>query len=68
MQTKPVLSTLVVATHALGNHAAANTGMVLPKILKMANDPCFGLKHDQLESCPSCFLRESCLVCFRNKK
>lgn len=40
----------------------------MTKILKMQEDPCFGTQHQKLPGCMGCFIRQSCLVCFRNQK
>jgi len=39
-----------------------------PKFLKLQDDPCFGKKHEQIDQCRQCFVKQSCLVTFRNKK
>jgi hypothetical protein len=41
---------------------------VTPKMLKMADDPCFGKKHDQLPQCGNCWIKNSCHVAYRNRK
>lgn len=38
------------------------------KMLKLVNDPCFGKKYDLIDQCGSCWIKQSCLVCFRNRK
>jgi hypothetical protein len=38
-----------------------------PKFFKLQNDPCFGKNYDQIEQCQRCFLKQSCLVTFRNR-
>lgn len=38
------------------------------KMIKLANDPCFGKKHDLIADCPTCWIKESCLISFRNRK
>jgi hypothetical protein len=38
------------------------------KMLKLVNDPCFGKKHELIEQCTQCWIKQSCLVSFRNRK
>ncbi len=38
------------------------------KMLKFVEDPCFGQKHKQCEGCEKCWIKQACLVAFRNKK
>lgn len=38
------------------------------KMMKLAEDPCFGKKHETLPDCAHCWIKNSCLVSFRNKK
>ncbi|MEM4263281.1 MAG: hypothetical protein QW666_00085 [Candidatus Woesearchaeota archaeon] len=38
------------------------------KMLKLVNDPCFGKKYEQHCQCEQCWIKPSCLVCFRNRK
>jgi hypothetical protein len=38
------------------------------KMIKLADDPCFGKKHELLPQCVHCWVKNSCLVAFRNRK
>lgn len=38
------------------------------KMLKMVQDPCFGKKYEKHEQCPTCWIKKSCLITFRNRK
>ncbi len=38
------------------------------KFLKFVNDLCFGKKYKQIDQCENCWIKQSCLVSFRNKK
>ncbi|MEM4282470.1 MAG: hypothetical protein QXU88_00650 [Candidatus Woesearchaeota archaeon] len=37
------------------------------KFLKYSDDACFGKKHEQLEECKNCWIKNSCYMKFRNK-
>lgn len=36
------------------------------KMIKLVNDPCFGKKHEQMPLCQSCWIKNSCLISYRN--
>jgi len=38
------------------------------KFLKLVEDPCFGKKYEQIQQCPDCWIKKSCLIRFRNAK
>ncbi len=38
------------------------------KMIKLVEDPCFGKKHEQIPQCQHCWIKNSCLVSFRNRK
>jgi hypothetical protein len=38
------------------------------KMVKLVKDPCFGKKYEQHCQCEQCWIKPSCLVCFRNRK
>jgi hypothetical protein len=38
------------------------------KICKEVDDPCFGKKYEGCLQCQKCWIKNSCLVCFRNRK
>lgn len=39
---------------------------VKPKIAKLADDPCYGLLHEQIDQCTACWVKKSCATSFRN--
>jgi hypothetical protein len=38
------------------------------KMIKLADDPCFGKHYEKNPQCTSCWIKNSCLVSFRNRK
>lgn len=37
------------------------------KMIKFADDPCFGKKYEQIEQCKNCWIKKACFVSFRNR-
>lgn len=38
------------------------------KLVKLVNDPCFGKKHELIDQCQACWIKQACLITFRNRK
>lgn len=42
--------------------------MTFVKMIKLVEDPCFGQHYEKIQDCQHCWIKNSCLVSFRNKK
>ncbi|MCB9359409.1 hypothetical protein H6503_05740 [Candidatus Woesearchaeota archaeon] len=42
--------------------------MIKAKMVKNVNDECYGEKFEQIEDCPSCWIRTSCGATYKSKK
>ncbi|MEK6960805.1 MAG: hypothetical protein AABX47_06530 [Nanoarchaeota archaeon] len=37
------------------------------KLFKLVDDPCFGVKHQSITQCQSCWIHKACSTKFRNR-
>lgn len=40
----------------------------MPKMVKYADDPCFGKKYKEISDCEACWIKNACNIAFRNRK
>lgn len=38
------------------------------KMLKLLDDPCYGLKYKQIEQCEACWIEDACHMRYKNFK
>ena len=38
------------------------------KMVKLVDDKCFGVSHEQIDQCELCWVKNSCAVMFRNSQ